>query len=107
MSRKLNRFVAAIGTAAANIISTRGLTEISPPSVTIQADFLAINGLAPQVIFAEQQNVVLANPLAVDTGGSIAAGTMVDSDFVALTPSIVWITSSRTRQSHSTAPSWA
>ena len=74
----------AIGTAAADIISTTDLTVISPPSVTIQADFLAINGLAPQVIFAEQQNVVLANPLALDTGGSIAAGTMVDSYFVAL-----------------------
>jgi hypothetical protein len=76
--------VATSGTAPADIISTTGLTVISPPSVTIQADFLAINGLAPQVIFAEQQNVVLSNPLALDTGGFIAAGTVVDSYFIAL-----------------------
>jgi hypothetical protein len=76
--------VATIGTAAADIISTTGLTEISAPSVTVTADFLVNNGLPSQVIFAERQNVTLAAPLAVATGGSIAAGTIVNSYFFAL-----------------------
>jgi hypothetical protein len=75
--------VAAIGTAAADIISTTGLNIISAPSVTVQADFLINNGLAPQVIWAERQGVTLAAPLGVDTGSPIAAGTAIDSYFLA------------------------
>jgi hypothetical protein len=73
--------VAAIGTAAASIISTTGLTEISPLSLTVTRDFLVDNGLPPQVIFAERQSVTLAAPLAVDTGSPIPAGTIVNSYF--------------------------
>ena len=77
--------VATIGTAAANIISTTGdLTIISSPSVTVTADFLVNNGLPSKIIFAEQQHVTLAAPLAVDTGNPIPAGTIVNSYFFAL-----------------------
>ena len=76
--------MAAIGTAEADIISTTGLNSISAPSVTVTADFLVNNGLPGQVIFAEQQNVTLFNPLATDLGGTIAAGTTVSSYFLAL-----------------------
>jgi hypothetical protein len=73
--------VAAIGTAEADIISTTGLTIISSPSVTITGDYLFTNELPAQVIFAEQQGVTLAAPLAVDTGSPIPAGTIVNSYF--------------------------
>jgi hypothetical protein len=77
--------VAAMGTAAADIIGTTGgLNIISAPSVTVKADFLVNNELPSQVIFAEQQYVTLAVPLAVDIGGPIAAGTTVNSYFFAL-----------------------
>jgi hypothetical protein len=77
--------VATIGTAAANIISTTGdLTIISSPSVTVTADFLVNNGLPSKIIFAEQQHVALAAPLAVDTGNPIPTGTIVNSYFFAL-----------------------
>jgi hypothetical protein len=76
--------VAAMGTAAADIIGTTGgLNIISAPSVTVTADFLVNNGLPSQVIFAERQNVTLATPLNTDTG-TIAAGTPVSSYFFAL-----------------------
>jgi hypothetical protein len=76
---------AAIGTAAADIISTTGLTIISPPvGLTVTADFLFNNGLPSQVIFAEKQSVTLGAPLMTDMGGVIAAGTKVDSYFFAL-----------------------
>jgi len=75
---------AAVGTAAADIISTVGLTVVTaPPLVT--ADFIVNQGpLAPrQIIFPEQQGVMLVNPLVTDTG-IIPAGTVVDSYFFAL-----------------------
>jgi hypothetical protein len=37
-----------------------------------------------QLIFAEQQYMLLANPLGVDTGAPIAAGTVVSSYFYAV-----------------------
>jgi hypothetical protein len=74
---------AAIGTAAADIISTVGLTEITAPTL-VNRNFLANQGLPPQVIFAEQQGFTLSAPLAVDIGGSIPAGTIVDSYFFAV-----------------------
>jgi hypothetical protein len=86
-SHKLNLSIVCAAllttTAHADIVSTNGLTVIAPPSVTVQADFLVSNGLPPQIIFAEQQNVVLANPLTLDIGGPIAAGTVVNSYLVA------------------------
>src|ERR1700730_534353 len=74
----------AISTAAADIISTTGLTIVSPP-VTVTGDFIINSGgaLPPQLIFAEQQGVTLLNPLVTDTG-TIAAGTLVNSYFFAL-----------------------
>jgi hypothetical protein len=58
----------------------------APP--TVGGSFIINDGsLPPQIIFAEQQGVTLANPLVTDTG-TIAAGTLVDSYFVALNSSI-------------------
>jgi hypothetical protein len=76
--------VATIGTAPADIISTVGLQQIAAPAVTVTGDYLWQNGLAPQIIFAERQNVLLAAPLATDTGAVVAAGTFVSSYFVSL-----------------------
>jgi hypothetical protein len=75
---------AAIGTAAADIISTVGLTIVSAPSI-VTGDFIANSGgaLPSQLIFAEQQNVLLGNPLVTDTG-TIPAGTSIDSYFFAV-----------------------
>src|SRR6266446_10594339 len=75
---------AAIGTAAADIISTTGLTEVTAPSL-VTGDFIANSGgtLPAQLIFAEQKNVTLANPLVTDTG-TIAAGVTVDSYWFAV-----------------------
>jgi hypothetical protein len=73
---------AAIGTAAADIISTTGLTIVSAPSV-VTADFIINGGLPSQLIFAEQQSVTLVNPLVTDTG-IIPAGATVDSYFFAV-----------------------
>ena len=50
--------------------------------------------LPPQIIFAEQQGVTLANPLVTDTG-TIAAGTLVNSYFVALNSSIEYLSGMR------------
>jgi hypothetical protein len=74
----------AIGTAAADIISTTGLTEVTAPSL-VTGDFIANSGgtLPAQLIFAEQKNVTLANPLVTDTG-TIAAGVTVDSYWFAV-----------------------
>jgi PEP-CTERM motif len=68
----------------ASIVSTSGLTVITPaPGTVVTADFLINNGLPPQIIFNERQNVLLAAPLVTDTG-TIPAGTVVDSAFFAL-----------------------
>jgi hypothetical protein len=72
---------AAIGTAAADIITTTGLTQVTAPSL-VTGDFLA-NSVTHQIIFAEKKSVMLANDLVTDTG-TIAAGTFVDSYFFAV-----------------------
>jgi hypothetical protein len=72
---------AATRTATADIISTTGLTQITAPSL-VTGDFLA-NSALHQVIFPERQGVTLLAPLVTDTG-TIAAGTAVDSYFVAV-----------------------
>jgi hypothetical protein len=73
---------AATRTASADIINLSGLTQITAPSV-VTGDFAALGGLPTQLIFAEQKSVTLAAPLVTDTG-TIPAGTVVDSYFVAL-----------------------
>ena len=60
--------------------STGTLTVISPPS-TVGDNFNINENLGPVVAFDEMQNVVLSSPLAVDLGSTIAAGTVVDSQF--------------------------
>jgi hypothetical protein len=85
---KMKRFLLATAisvtmtsTGLADIISTVGLTQITAPSV-VTGDFLQFS-TQHQVIFPEAQGVLLANPLVTDTG-TIAAGTFVDSYFMAL-----------------------
>ena len=79
---------AAVETAAADIISTVGLTVVTAPSL-VTADFIVNSGgsLPQQLIFAEQQNVMLVNPLIMDTG-VIPAGTLVSSYFFAVNDNI-------------------
>ena len=72
---------AGIGTAAADIIRTVGLTVVSPPPI-VEDSFLEILGSPPQVIWAEQKSVMLVSPLVTDTG-TIPAETLIDSYFVA------------------------
>jgi hypothetical protein len=75
---------AAIGTAAADIISTVGLAQLTTAPSLVTGDFAANNPKLPaQLIFAEQKNVTLANPLVTDTG-TIAAGVTVDSYWFAV-----------------------
>jgi len=71
--------IAASAAANAGIVSTSGLTIISPPAV-VEGSYLVSDGLPTQVIFDERQDVVLTAPLMTDTG-TIAAGTRVDSEF--------------------------
>src|SRR5262249_6828206 len=73
--------LASTTAANADIISTVGLTPITAPSV-VTGDFLAASPFH-QVIFPEAQGVTLVNPLVTDTG-TIAAGTIVDSYFMAV-----------------------
>jgi len=73
---------AAVGTAAADIISTVGLTQITAPAL-VTGDFLVNEGLPSQVIFPEKQGFTLVAPLVMDTG-TVAAGTTVDSYYFAL-----------------------
>jgi hypothetical protein len=68
--------------ASAHIVSTSGLTVVSPPSF-VGSNFIIGLGLPAQLIFDEQQNVTLAAPLAFDVGGVAPAGTKVDSAFFA------------------------
>jgi hypothetical protein len=79
---------AAVETAAADIISTVGLTVVTAPSL-VTADFIVNSGgsLPQELIFAEQQNVMLANPLIMDTG-VIPAGTLVSSYFLAVNDNV-------------------
>ena len=89
MSHKLSRFAAALLTlislpAQADVISTVGLDIITPPTVVITGNFLVDNNLPPQVLWYEQQGVILNSPLATDTGAVIPTGTVVDSYFIAL-----------------------
>jgi hypothetical protein len=72
----------AISDAAADIISTVGLVQ-EPAPTTVGANFVINAGLPPQIIFNEQQGVVLVAPLVTDTG-VIAAGTVVNSYFFAV-----------------------
>jgi hypothetical protein len=72
---------AATRTASADIMTTSGLSQVTAPALVI-GDFLA-KSVEHQIIFAEQKGVTLANDLVTDTG-TIAAGTAVDSYFVAL-----------------------
>jgi hypothetical protein len=76
----------AICAARADIISTVGLAQVAPPS-TVGADFIINGGLQHQLIFKEQQGVVLASPLVTDTG-TIAAGTIVNSYFFAVNAAV-------------------
>jgi hypothetical protein len=72
---------AATRTASADIMTTSGLSQVTAPAL-VTGDFLA-KSVEHQIIFAEQKGVTLANDLVTDTG-TIAAGTAVDSYFVAL-----------------------
>src|SRR5262249_4841166 len=72
---------AATRTASADIMTTSGLSQVTAPAL-VTGDFLA-KSVEHQIIFAEQKSVTLANDLVTDTG-TIAAGTAVDSYFVAL-----------------------
>jgi hypothetical protein len=70
-------------TASADIVSTVGLTQVAPPALVTGDFIINSNGALPaQLIFNEQQGVVLTAPLVTDTG-TIAAGTMVNSYFFA------------------------
>jgi hypothetical protein len=68
-------------TASADIVSTVGLTQVAAPAL-VTGDFIITDHLPSQIIFNEQQGVVLLNPLVTDTG-TIAAGTIVNSYFFA------------------------
>src|SRR5205809_124063 len=74
--------------ATADIIGTNGLTVVSAPSL-VTADFIVNSGVAlpAQLIFAEQQGVLLTTPLIMDTG-IIPVGTLVNSYFVAFNANI-------------------
>ncbi len=74
----------ALGAGAANagIVSTSGLTIVTPPPL-IEGDFIIDNGLPQQLIFEEQQDVALTAPLTFDTGGTAPTGTKVSSYFTA------------------------
>ena len=70
-------------TASADIVSTVGLTQVAPPALVTGDFIINSNGTLPaQLIFNEQQGVVLTAPLVTDTG-TIAAGTVVNSYFFA------------------------
>jgi hypothetical protein len=74
-----------LSTAAhADIITTSGLTQVTAPAL-VTGDFILNSGgaLPTQLIFAEQMNVTLVNPLVTDTG-TIPTGTIVDSYFFAV-----------------------
>jgi PEP-CTERM motif len=66
-----------------SITSNVSVNQTTPaPGSTVGANFLITLGLTPGLAFDEQQNVVLGSSLATDTG-TIAAGTLVSSYFVA------------------------
>lgn len=87
----------SMSTANAAIIGVSGPIVLIPPPPSVNVNVLQSDTQA--VAFDEQQNVVLANPLAVDittqgnfgtqaslTPGTIAAGTTVSSHFVHYDP---------------------
>jgi hypothetical protein len=66
-----------------SISSNVTVNQTTPaPGSTVGGNFLISLGLTPGLAFDEQQNVVLGSSLATDTG-TIAAGTVVSSYFVA------------------------
>jgi hypothetical protein len=66
-----------------SITSNLTVNQTTPaPGSTVGGNFLVTLGLTPGLAFDEQQNVVLGSSLATDTG-TIAAGTVVSSFFVA------------------------
>ena len=66
-----------------SITSNVTVNQTTPaPGSTVGANFLITLGLTPGLAFDEQQNVVLGSSLTTDTG-TIAAGTLVSSYFVA------------------------
>jgi len=66
-----------------NITSNVTVHQTTPaPGSTVGANFLITLGLTPGLAFDEQQNVALGSSLTTDTG-TIAAGTLVSSYFVA------------------------
>lgn len=70
-----------------SITSTVPVNQTTPPpGSTVGSNFLVNLGLAPGLAFAEQQNVVLTSSLTTDTG-TIPAGTLVSSFFVAFNSS--------------------
>ena len=69
--------------AHAIIIDTANLLQIQAPNLNVVADALVLAGLPAQIVFAEQQNVLLNAPLATDTG-IIPAGSTVSSYFFGL-----------------------
>jgi hypothetical protein len=74
------------GSADAHIVSISSnlaVPTMAPPAGTnVTANFLITIGETPALAFDEQQNVTLAAPLVTDTG-TIPAGTVVDSQYVA------------------------
>lgn len=75
--------------ASADIVNTIGLNVINAPSVTITDNYLVNNNLPSQIVFSEQQGVLLSSTLDVDLGGTIASGTLVNSYFMSLNSSVV------------------
>jgi hypothetical protein len=75
--------------ASADIVNTIGLDVINAPSVTITDNYLVNNHLPSQIVFYEQQGVLLSSAINVDLGGTIAAGTLVNSYFMSLNSSVV------------------
>jgi hypothetical protein len=82
MKALIAALLATTALAKADIVSTNGLTIVSPPPL-VTGDFIINSGLPPQLIFPEQQDFTLLNPLVTDTG-IISAGTIVNSFFFAL-----------------------
>jgi PEP-CTERM motif len=90
---------AAIFSATAThaaIIGTSGLTIISPPK-KVNMNFVINQQLPHELVFDEQQNFTLSSAVNVDVGaGPIAAGTVVDSYFVAFDATRTRVTASLT-----------
>jgi hypothetical protein len=81
---------AVVGTTKADIVSTTGLTILATPPTTVGSNFIVNSGgtLPSQLIFNEQQKVTLGGALNLDIGGTIAAGTTINSYFFALNANV-------------------